>query len=69
MKSDIEIAQAATMQPIVEIAEKRLGIPSSALEPHGHYKAKLSLSYLKTLAGQSNGKVLRQQARAKQPQP
>jgi formate--tetrahydrofolate ligase len=58
MKSDIEIAQAATMQPIVEIAEKRLGIPSSALEPHGHYKAKLSLSYLKTLASLSNGKLI-----------
>jgi formate--tetrahydrofolate ligase len=58
MKSDIEIAQAAMMLPIVEIAEERLGIPSSALEPHGHYKAKLSLSHLKTLAGKPNGKLI-----------
>ncbi len=58
MKSDIEIAQAATMQPIIELADKRLGIPSSALEPHGHYKAKLSLSHLKTLASKPNGKLI-----------
>jgi formate--tetrahydrofolate ligase len=58
MKSDIEIAQAATMQTIVELAEKRLGIPSSALEPHGHYKAKLSLAHLKTLASKPNGKLI-----------
>jgi formate--tetrahydrofolate ligase len=58
MKSDIEIAQAATMQPIVELAKKRLSIPSIALEPHGHYKAKLSLGHLKSLADKQDGKLI-----------
>jgi formate--tetrahydrofolate ligase len=58
MKSDIEIAQASSMLPIVELAGKSLGIPSSALEPHGHYKAKLSLAHLKTLAGKPDGKLI-----------
>jgi len=43
--SDIEIAQQASLKPIEEIAQK-LGIPSSALEPYGHFKAKVSLEYL-----------------------
>lgn len=43
--NDIEIAQQASLKPIEEIAQK-LGIPSSALEPYGHFKAKVSLEYL-----------------------
>ena len=39
-QSDIEIAQAATMRPIGEIAAK-LGIPDEALSPYGRYKAKV----------------------------
>jgi formate--tetrahydrofolate ligase len=58
MKSDIEIAQAATMQPIIELAAKCLNIPSVALEPHGHYKAKLSLGHLKSLADKPDGKLI-----------
>jgi formate--tetrahydrofolate ligase len=42
MKSDIEIAQAAKIRPIVEIAEK-LGIPQDELELYGRYKAKIPL--------------------------
>lgn len=45
MKSDIEIAQATQLIPIGLIAE-RAGIPASALEPYGHYKAKLSPQWL-----------------------
>ena len=45
MLSDIEIAQAATMDPIVSVAA-RLGISEMSLEPYGHYKAKVSLDYL-----------------------
>ncbi len=45
LMSDIEIAQQASLKPIEEIAQK-LGIPSSALEPYGHFKAKVSLEYL-----------------------
>ena len=40
-KSDIEIAQAAVMRPIAEVAEERLGIPAERLEPYGRYKAKV----------------------------
>ena len=41
-QSDIQIAQAATMRPIGEIADK-LGIPDEALSPYGRYKAKVDL--------------------------
>ena len=40
-KTDAEIAQAATMQPIANIAAK-LGIAHEKLEPYGHYKAKIN---------------------------
>ena len=46
--SDIEIAQASKMKPIVEIA-KKLGIPDDAVSPFGHYKAKIALDYIATL--------------------
>ncbi len=45
MYSDIEIAQRATLKPVIEIAG-RLGIPPEALDPYGHYKAKISLDYI-----------------------
>lgn len=44
-RSDIEIAQAATLRPISEIAASA-GIPAEALEPYGHFKAKISLPWL-----------------------
>ena len=53
-KSDIEIAQAATMRPIGEIADK-LGVPEDAVSPYGRYKAKISLDYVRSLADQSSG--------------
>ncbi|MSQ76620.1 MAG: formate--tetrahydrofolate ligase [Rhodoferax sp.] len=46
MGSDIEIAQAATLKPIIQLAQERLGIPPEALEPYGHYKAKIDLQWL-----------------------
>ena len=55
--SDIEIAQAAKMKPIREIAAK-LGIPDQALSPYGHYKAKISLDYIETLKGKPDGKLV-----------
>ncbi len=58
MKSDIVIAQAATMRPITELAKDRLGIPVEALEPYGHFKAKLSMDYLKSLQSRPNGKLI-----------
>jgi formate--tetrahydrofolate ligase len=45
MKSDIEIAQAAKIRPVVEIADQ-LGIDREDLELYGKYKAKIPLSYI-----------------------
>lgn len=45
MKTDIEIAQEATLEPIVKIAEK-LNIESDSLELYGKYKAKLPLNLI-----------------------
>jgi formate--tetrahydrofolate ligase len=56
-KSDIEIAQAASMRPIGEIADK-LGVPEDAVSPYGRYKAKISLDYIRTLADRPNGKLI-----------
>ena len=41
MLSDIEIAQAAEMKPITEIAAQ-LGLQSEDVIPYGHYKAKIN---------------------------
>ncbi len=57
-KSDIEIAQAAKKRPIMEIARERLGIAPENLEPYGHYKAKVSMDFIKTLQGKPNGKLI-----------
>ena len=56
-KSDIEISQAAAMTPIMEIASKRLGIAAQDLVPYGHYKAKLSMDYVKSLKGKTERQV------------
>ena len=55
--SDIEIAQAAKMQRITKVAEK-LGIPEEHLVPYGHYKAKVSLEYVDSLAKKKDGKLI-----------
>jgi formate--tetrahydrofolate ligase len=57
-KSDIEIAQAARMRPIIDIARQKLGIAAEDLEPYGHYKAKVSLDYIKGLQDRPNGKLI-----------
>ena len=57
MKSDIEIAQAAKLEKITTIAEK-LNIPENSLEPFGHYKAKISLDYLKSIDSNQDGKLI-----------
>jgi formate--tetrahydrofolate ligase len=58
MPSDIEIAQAAKLQRIAELAADKLGIPERHLEPYGHYKAKVSLEYLDTLKNRPDGKLI-----------
>ena len=57
MKTDVEIAQEAVMQPITEIA-KHLEIPEDDLELYGKYKAKISLDYWNTLKNRQNGKLI-----------
>ena len=57
VKSDIEIARAAKMLPIADIAAK-LGIPDEALEPYGRTKGKLSLEFTESLEGKPKGKLI-----------
>ncbi|MYL32815.1 formate--tetrahydrofolate ligase [Pontibacillus yanchengensis] len=57
MKSDIEIAQNASIKPIHEIAEQ-LKLTTKDWEPYGHYKAKLSHTLLDQLFERPNGKVV-----------
>ncbi len=48
--SDIKIAQAAKMKPIIGLAKATFGIDAEHLEPYGHYKAKISLDYVNGLS-------------------
>ena len=57
-KSDIEIAQAARPRRIVDLAKEKLGIAAENLEPYGHYKAKVSMDYIKSLKDKPNGKLI-----------
>ena len=56
--SNIDIAQAARMLRISDLARDRLGIPDDALEAFGKYKAKISLDYIAKLAGKPDGKLV-----------
>ena len=58
MQSDIEIAQAATLRPIIELARERLGIPEDQLEAFGRFKAKISPAHLASLASKPDGKLI-----------
>ena len=57
MQTDIEIAQAAKLLPITEIA-RGLAIPDDAIEPYGRDKAKVSLDWLATLADRPDGRLV-----------
>jgi formate--tetrahydrofolate ligase len=56
--SDIDIAQQAKMLPIIGLARDKLGVPAEHLDPYGHYKAKLSLDYIHSLADRPDGKLI-----------
>ena len=56
--SDIDIAQAAHMQPIIDLVGQRFGIAAEHLVPYGHFKAKLSLEYIRRLEARANGKLI-----------
>jgi formate--tetrahydrofolate ligase len=55
--TDIEIAQAATMNPIAKVADS-LGITDEHLEAYGKFKAKISLEYLSTLPQNPRAKLI-----------
>ena len=57
VKTDIEIAQASPMKPIVEIAEK-LGLEGDDLELFGKYKAKISNEALARIKKNNTGKII-----------
>lgn len=57
MKTDVQIAQAATLKPITEIAEI-LDIKEDALIQYGKYKAKVDLKYLDELKDKEDGKLV-----------
>src|SRR5699024_10750941 len=57
LKTDIQIAQEATLKPIREIAEG-LNLTENDWEPYGHTKAKLSDKLLDKLQDRENGKVV-----------
>ncbi|HET7823235.1 MAG TPA: formate--tetrahydrofolate ligase, partial [Ornithinibacter sp.] len=56
--SDIEIAEAADLTPVVDLARDVLGIPAEALVPYGHTKAKVSLGYLRSLQDRPDGHLV-----------
>ncbi len=57
VKSDIEIARAASLLPIGTIGEK-LGIPADAMLSYGPTKAKLSHEFVASLNSRPNGKLI-----------
>jgi len=57
-KSDIEISQAAKKRPILDVAKEKLGIAAENLDPYCHYKAKVSMDYIKSLQSKPNGKLI-----------
>lgn len=57
MKTDVQIAQEASLKPITEIA-KKLGIKEEELEQYGRYKAKISNSVMNRLKDKADGKLV-----------
>jgi formate--tetrahydrofolate ligase len=57
MQTDVEIAQAANLKPITEVAEQ-LSLKQNELEPYGHYKANVSLEALDRRSGNGDGKLV-----------
>src|ERR1700681_1371293 len=57
-KSDIEISQTAEKRRILDIAKEKLGVAAENLDPYGHFKAKVSMEYVKSLKDKKNGKLI-----------
>lgn len=58
MRSDIDIAQAATLERIPSLVEKNLGITDNHLYAYGHHKAKLSLKHIASLPPKKDSKLI-----------
>jgi formate--tetrahydrofolate ligase len=57
MNPDLEIARAAKLKPIADIAA-RLNIPADALEPYGRHKAKIGFDYINSLRDRKDGALV-----------
>ena len=57
MKSDIQIAQEATMEPIVDVA-KKIGLSEDDLEMYGKYKAKIKFETYQRLQSNKDSKLV-----------
>src|ERR1700722_9453772 len=59
MQTDWDNTNSVAMRPIVELARDRLGIPAEAVEPYGHYKAKIGMDFVaKSFAEKPDGKLI-----------
>ena len=58
MRSDIDIAQAATLQRIPELVKQHMHIADDHLYAYGHHKAKLSLKHIATLPEKKGSKLI-----------
>ncbi len=57
MSTDLEIARAAKLQPIADIAA-RAGIPADALVPYGRYMGKVDFPFIRAQAGKPDGALV-----------
>ncbi len=57
MSIDLDIARAATLRPIADIAE-RAGIPAAALEPYGRHKAKIGFDFIREAEARPEGALV-----------
>ena len=57
-KTDIQIAQEAKKRPIMDWPRRSSASPPENLEPYGHYKAKISMDFIKSLQSKPNGKLI-----------
>ena len=58
MDTDISIARNAKLAKVTELAKSKLGVDPDHLEPHGHYKAKVSKELVESLKDKPDGKLV-----------
>ena len=57
MRSDIEIAQAATLHRIPDLVKQHMNIADDHLYAYGHHKAKLSLKHIASMPEKKGSKL------------